>query len=284
MGEGSAFDRRLTPARSDLAAEKLRGVVEAPRYVAPRRMRVAVAVAPLTRVPDAEAPLDTQLLLGEAFDVYDVQPGWAWGQAVEDGYVGFVPDAALGPDGESPTHRVTLPVALIYPEAELRSRPVGTAPLGGTLRVAALGPRFCRLEQGGFMPTGHLCPVDSPAQDWVAVAHMFLGTPYLWGGRSAGGIDCSALVQVARQAAGLDCPRDSDMQEVASGEGVPEDALRRGDLVFWKGHVGIMLDGQRILHANAHHMAVALEPLARASARIEKSGGGPVTARRRWPG
>jgi hypothetical protein len=283
MGDRAPSHERLTPARHDLAAEKLRGIVEAPRYVAPRRMRVAIAVAPLTRVPDAEAPLDTQLLLGERFDVYDVAPGWAWGQAVDDGYVGFVPDMALGADDLTPTHRITLPMALIYPEPDLRSRPVGTAPLGGAVRVETIGPRFCELAEGGFIPTGHLCPIDSPAQDWVAVAHMFLGVPYLWGGRSAAGIDCSALVQLSRQVAGLGCLRDSDMQETAPGETVGEKDLRRGDLIFWKGHVGIMLSGQQMLHANAHHMAVAIEPLARAAQRIEKNGGGPVTSRRRWP-
>jgi cell wall-associated NlpC family hydrolase len=283
MGEGGAPDCRLTPARSDLAAEKLRGTIDAPRYVEPRRMRVAVAVAPLTRVPDAEAPLDTQLLLGEAFDVYDVQPGWVWGQAAGDGYVGFIPDAALGPDTDPPTHRVTLPMALIYPEADLKTRPIGTAPLGGALRVASIGAQFCELAEGGFIPTRHLCPIDSPARDWVAVAHMFLGVPYLWGGRSAAGIDCSALVQLSRQVAGIACLRDSDMQQAAPGEDVPEGTLRRGDLVFWKGHVGIMLSSQQMLHANAHHMAVAIEPLERAARRIEANGGGPITARRRWP-
>ena len=277
-------DPRLTPARPDLAAAHLEGIVKAPRYVVARPMRVAVAMAPLTALPDTDAPLGSQLLLGEAFDVYDTAPGWAWGQSVLDGYVGYVPDCCLGPPGAAPTHRVTLGQALIYPRPDLRSRPVGAAPLGARLTIAEIGHAFCALADGGHIPTPHLCPVDRPSRDWVAVAQGFLGAPYLWGGRSAAGIDCSGLVQVARQASGHDCPRDSDMQAAAPGEDVAAGALARGDLVFWKGHVGIMATPLQLLHANAHHMAVVSEPLARAEARIAAAGGGPVTARLRWPG
>ena len=284
MAEAGEFDRRVTPVRADLAADSLRGRVTAPRYASPRPMLVAVPVAPLTARPDAEAPLDSQLLLGEGVDVYDSADGWAWVQAKADGYVGYVPAACLAKPDAAPTHRVTIGQALIYPAPSVKCRPLGTAPLGARLRVAEPGTVFCALDGGGHVPTPHLCPLDAPAQDWVAVAMMFLGAPYLWGGRSVAGIDCSGLVQVARQAAGLACPRDSDMQRDAPGEDVAEGALRRGDLVFWKGHVGIMLPGEQLLHANAHHMAVAIEPLSRAAARIARAGGGPVTGRRRWRG
>jgi hypothetical protein len=282
MADDAGLDPRITPVRPDLAAESLRGRVVAPRFAAPRPMRVAVPIAPLTARPDAEAALDSQLLLGEGFDVYDSADGWAWGQAQTDGYVGYVPAACLGAVVAPPTHRVTIGQALIYPEPSVKSRPIGGAPLGALLRVAQIAAAFCELEDGGFIPTPHLCPVETTAKDWVAVAMQFQGAPYLWGGRTVAGIDCSGLVQVARQAAGLACPRDSDMQRAFAGENVPESSLRRGDLVFWKGHVGIMLTGGQLLHANAHHMAVAIEPLARAVARIEKAGGGPVVARRRW--
>lgn len=282
MAEDAGLDPRVTPIRPDLAAEKLRGRVVAPRFADPRPMRVAVPIAPLTARPDAEAPLDSQLLLGEAFDVYDSADGWAWGQAQADGYVGYVPAACLGAAGAAPTHRITIGQALIYPVPSVKARPIGAAPFGALLRVADCAGAFCALEDGGFIPTPHLCPAESPAKDWVAVANQFLGTPYLWGGRTVAGIDCSGLVQIARLAAGLACPRDSDMQRAAPGQDAPVDALHRGDLVFWKGHVGIMLTGAQLLHANAHHMAVAIEPLARAVARIEKAGGGPVLACRRW--
>lgn len=282
MGDAAGLDPRITPVRADLAAESLRGRVAAPRFAAPRPMRVAVPLAPLTAKPDSGAALDSQLLLGEAFDVYDSADGWSWGQARGDGYVGYVPTACLGAGEAPPTHRVTIGQALIYPSATVKSHPVGGAPFGARLRVTEPGAAFCALEDGGYIPTPHLCPVEVAAKDWVAVATLFLGAPYLWGGRSVAGVDCSGLVQVARQAAGFPCPRDSDMQRAVPAEDVPEGALHRGDLVFWKGHVGIMLTGGQLLHANAHHMAVAIEPLTRAATRIDRAGGGRIVARRRW--
>lgn len=282
MDDATAFDRRITPARDDLAAAHLRGRIAAQRYAEPAAMRVTASLAPLTARPDRAAPLDSQLLQGEDFAVYEMQDGWAWGQAAADQYVGYVPSECLGPAGAPPTHRVTLGQALVYPSPTVRAQPVATLPMGARVRVVDFGLQFCALEGGGHVPTLHVCPVDTVARDWVSVAHMLLGAPYLWGGRSAAGVDCSGLVQLARQAAGLPCPRDSDMQQAAQGTAVEPDGLRRGDLVFWKGHVGIMLSGGQLLHANAYHMAVAVEPLARAVERIERSGGGPVTARRRW--
>ena len=282
MDETATFDRRTTPVRADLAAAHLRGRVPAPRYAEPKTMRVTAAIAPLTARPDRVAPLDSQLLHGETFSVYDIADGWAWGQGIADGYVGYVPAGCLGPAGDPPTHRVTIGQALVYAEPKVRLQPIGTLPMGARVRVRDLGLQFCALDGGGFVPTLHVCPVDSAAKDWVSVAHMFLGAPYLWGGRSAAGIDCSGLVQIARQAAGHTCPRDSDMQQAAPGTDVGESALQRGDLVFWKGHVGVLLAGGQLLHANGYHMAVAIEPLARAVERIERSGGGPVTALRRW--
>lgn len=279
-----ARDPRLTPARPDIAAAHLEGVVRAARYATARPMAVCVAMAPLTGQPDPEAPMASQLLLGEPFDVYDTAPGWAWGQSALDGYVGYVPDCCLGEAGPAPSHRVTLGQALVYPRPDLRSRPVGAAPLGARLAVEEIGASFCTLAGGGFVPTPHLCPIDVPARDWVAVAQSCRGAPYLWGGRSVAGIDCSGLVQLARQAAGHPCPRDSDMQAAAPGEDLAQTDLRRGDLVFWKGHVGVMVTPLQLLHANAHHMAVVSEPLGRVSARIAAAGGGPITARRRWPG
>lgn len=273
-------DPRLTPARPDLAAAHLEGAVAAERFVEPVWRRVAATMAPVTATPDADAPMTTQLLLGERFAVYEASGGWVWGQAAADGYVGYAPEACFGPDAPAPTHRVAVLQALVHPEPDLRSRPFAAAPYGATVTAEPAAERWMALADGGFAPLSHLAPLSAPAADWVAEAERFLGVPYLWGGRSAAGVDCSGLVQIARQAAALPCPRDSDMQARAPGRDVAR--LRRGDLVFWQGHVGVMLSPTRLLHANAHHMAVVAEPLAEAEARIAASGGGPVTARRRW--
>jgi cell wall-associated NlpC family hydrolase len=224
--------------------------------------------------------MTTQLLLGERFAVYDTAGGWVWGQAEADGYVGYAPDACFGPDTPPPTHRVAALQALVYPEPDLKTRPFAAAPYGAPVAAGPAPGPWLELAEGGFVPLPHLAPLSAKAADWVAEAERFLGAPYLWGGRSAAGVDCSGLIQIARQAAGLPCPRDSDMQQRAPGRDV--ERLRRGDLVFWKGHVGVMLSPTRLLHANAFHMAAVAEPLAEAEARIAGSGGGPVTARRRW--
>jgi hypothetical protein len=270
-------DPRLTPARADLAAERLRGEIDAPRYAAPRRMRIVAGLAPLRCRPEARA-LDAELILGARVDVYDEADGLAWLQSARDGYVGYVPAAALAPEGPAATHRVAATLSHLYPGREMKDAP--RAPLPLTAELCG------RIEDGwlvtpeGCVPAAHVAPLSEPAPDWVAEAERFLGLPYLWGGHSALGIDCSGLIQVARHAAGRDCPRDSDMQ-AALGAPAPATDLRRGDLVFWKGHVGVMLDAETLLHANAHHMAVAAEPLARAAARIAATDTGAPTAFRR---
>jgi cell wall-associated NlpC family hydrolase len=132
----------------------------------------------------------------------------------------------------------------------------------------------------GFLPASHLAPLDHRETDFVAVAERFLGTPYLWGGKTNYGLDCSGLVQLALTACGIRCPRDSDMQERALGALVDMKNLRRGDLVFWKGHVAIVRDPKTFLHANAFHMAVAVEPIAEAIARIAGAGSEVTSVKR----
>jgi cell wall-associated NlpC family hydrolase len=275
------IDPRITAARPDLAASHLSGAVEADRFVEGRAMRVALPLLPLTMKPDPDAPLDTQLLMGEGFTIYDMddQTGLAWGQSARDGYVGWVPQAGL----EAPakvTHHVTQPLALLYAEPEMKGRPVDALPYLAQVEVVGQSGRWLELAEGVWVPGRHLS--DAPdAGDWVALAERFIDAPYLWGGRSAMGLDCSALVQLARLGAGHDCPRDSDMQQ-ALGREVPLDGpFQRGDLVFWKGHIGIMLDEEIMLHANAFHMAVRRERLSLARDRIEAQGDGPMTAARR---
>jgi cell wall-associated NlpC family hydrolase len=278
------FDPRLTPARPDLAAEFLRGKVEAARYAAGEAFRVVAPIAPLRRAPDSEAPLDSEALYGEAVVVYEARGDWRWVQLARDGYVGYLPAAALGP-ARAPTHRIAALRTHAYPAPTIKRPPRFALSLGALVDVARFDGDFAVTADRHFLYARHLAPIDAREPDFVAVAERFLETPYLWGGRTSEGIDCSGLAQTALTAAGIPAPRDSDMQEAALGEPLPHsDALadlQRGDLVFWKGHVGVMRDGATLLHANGWAMKVASEPLAQARARIEKNGGGAIASIRR---
>jgi cell wall-associated NlpC family hydrolase len=276
------LDPRLTPARPDLADLRLRGRVEAERFVAAAPRRVVSASAPLRRGPAPEAGLDTEALLGDAVALYDAADGFAFVQLVRDGYVGYMPSACLGPAEPEPTHRVTALRTFLYPEPDLK-RPV-RAYLSLGARLVVTGEAGSYLETpAGYVFAAHCAPVAERAPDYPATALRLVGTPYLWGGRTSLGLDCSGLVQLCLDAAGLPCPRDADMQERALGDALPLDlsGLRRGDLVFWRGHVGLMLDRDTLIHANGHHMAVAVEPLAGAVARIQATSFGAVTGLRR---
>ena len=270
-----AFDPRVTPARADLAAKHLQGKVQASRFVEGRVYEVIEPQAPLRREPRPDASLDTEALKGERVTVYDSNgEGWAWGQLAADGYVGWLPDNALAPPGAAPTHKVTALRTLVFPGPSIKLPPLEALPLGARLAIARIEDRMAVTPSGAYVPAAHLAPLDRNETDFVAVAERFLGTPYLWGGKTALGLDCSGLVQVALTACGVACPRDSDMQEQALGTAVAADlpALRRGDLIFWKGHVAIVRDRDALLHANAHHMAVAIEPIAEALTRIRNAG------------
>jgi cell wall-associated NlpC family hydrolase len=271
------FARRLTPARPDLAAAHLTGRVEAARFVAGVPRRVTAALLDLTLAPGAG--LATQLLHGERFTVYETRPdGLAWGQAELDGYVGYVAAAGLGPP-QGAGQRVTALWAHVYPRGDVKARPVAEVPFMGEVAVTGTSGVFARLRGGGVLARAHLAPV---AGDFVDQAARFVGAPYLWGGRSVRGLDCSALVQLALMAVGVAAPRDSDMQAAMLGvELPPRAARRRGDVIFWKGHVGVLRDPSTLIHANAHHMAVVAEPFEEVAARVAAAGGGPVVLRRR---
>lgn len=281
-----SFDPRVTPARDDLAAAHLRGEIAAPRYAEGHMMTVTSPRAPMKGKPDAAASMTSELLFGESFTVYDSADGWAWGQAGHDGYVGYVPAASLGPVAVAATHRVSSLATHIYPAPDLKLPPLMPLYLGSPVAVAGPGEKgFLPLASGGFVYAAHLAALDTKVPDLTALAESFLDAPYLWGGRTVAGIDCSGLVQQVMLAAGVACPRDSDQQAAALGQGLPDDAsLARGDLVFFPGHVGIMLDEVHLLHANATHMAVTVDPLevvAGIVARELAPGRPAVTARRR---
>ncbi len=244
--------------------------------------RVVVPVAPLR---DGDGNRQREVLYGAAFRVLQREDGRAWGFAAADGYLGWVEAGALG-DLPEPTHRVAAIRTYAKGTPKLKvTEPVIHLSLGCALHVQAVADGWARIAHPSrplYVPVRHLAPVDVFETDPVAVAERFLGTPYLWGGNSAFGIDCSGLVQAACAACGIGCPGDSDMQEAELGAALASDAgLARGDLVFWRGHVGMMTDAAIMLHANAFDMAVTLEPLQAAIDRIEAQGDGKVTGRRR---
>jgi len=284
-------DRRLHAFRPDLADIALEGQVEAEAFVEGRPAVVVAPVVDIRRAPAHDAGLDTQFVTGDRVRVFESQEGWAWVQGERDGYVGYAPDEALD-SGEiaAPTHRVTAQRSFVYPAPDLKMPPLRALSMGALVTVASTeerrGTRYAVLADGTALAAAHVAPVGETEPDYVTAAERFLHTPYLWGGTSGFGIDCSGLVQLSMAMAGRTVLRDSDMQEATIGAvletGGDFSSLRRGDLVFWKGHVGIMVDAENLLHANGSTMNVALEPLAAAIARIEPLFGPPTSVRRPW--
>jgi cell wall-associated NlpC family hydrolase len=281
------LDQRRDVFRRDLASKSLYGKVSAQRYVEGVGAQVVRAAVPLRSKPSAAIGFATEALFGETVTVYDESDGWAWVQLDRDRYVGYVPVGSLSQEIFIPTHRVRALGTFVYPSADIKSPPLMHLSLNAQVRVVEAQQQFCKLQGGGFVVSRHVSERDRYASDFVEIAERFIGTPYLWGGRTRLGLDCSGLVQVSLEAAGMAAPRDTDMQEAELGVDVPltdiEEGLARGDLIFWQGHVGIMLDSVTMVHANAHHMLVAVDTLPEAVQRIAKSGS-QVRAIKRLPG
>ncbi len=276
------LDPHLHPFRDDLAAAYLKDRVAAPRYAEGTRRQVARGILDLRRAPRDDAPLDSQLLHGEAVNVYDEAEGWAWVQSAGDGYVGYAEAAALSDRVAAPTHSLAALRSYLFAEPDFKAPSLDLLSMASPLAVVEERQGFARLAGGGWVFAGHLAPLGETVADYVETALAFLGTPYLWGGRSSVGLDCSALVQIALARAGVFALRDTHMQEEILGEPLERDAgIARGDLVFLPDHVAIARDPETVVHATALHMAVAVEPLAQLEARSRAANGQGVTGVRR---
>jgi len=284
----TARDARLHAFRSDLADARLKGEVAAERFVTGRPARITASVADLRKAPRPDAGVNTQALFGDDVLVFEDAEGWAWVQTERDGYVGYVADNLLGQREHAPTHIVSVQRTFLYPGPDLRFPINGQLSMGSTVTAAGSaetrGTHYALLPSGQAIIAGHLRPIAELAEDYVTVAESFLGTPYLWGGASGFGIDCSGLVQLSMRMAGRQVLRDSDMQAASIGTpiepGPDYSGLQRGDLVFWKGHVAIMTDAKDMIHANGHTMLVSREGLKEAVERIGYLYGGPTGFRR----
>ncbi|NTG50064.1 C40 family peptidase [Agrobacterium rhizogenes] len=267
------LDHRLNAYRPDLAEASLRGRVEAERFVEGTRAQVTVPVVALRPQPDLARGIDTELLLGEDVTVFERKDGWAWVKAVSDGYVGYLPEDTIKEGLVAPTHIVVPQRTFLYPGPELRKPYTGVLSMGSRIRVTgtaeARGNHYVVLEDGTAIFAKHVQPIGyNDGGDYVDVAAKFMETPYLWGGRSGLGVDCSSLIQLALLMTGRAAPRDSDMQAAGLGEPIAREELKRGDFVFWKGHAAVMEDAETIIHANGHTMTVARENFAAAVERI----------------
>jgi len=277
-GRSIALDGRIHAARGDLADISLAGTLFSAHYARAVELTCIAAGTPVHSAPSKSSGAVSELLRGEVFHALDLTTDWAWGFCGHDGYVGYVRREALDVR-ELATHRITAATAPIFAAADIKSSIADYWPRGALLQGEAQGDFIACAE--GFVHARHVAPADQSERDWTAVAELYLGLPYIWGGRGHRGLDCSGLVQVALSQCGIAVPRDTDLQREGIGSPLAAgDSLRRGDIVFFPGHVGIMTDDAHLLHANAHWMAVVVEPLADV---IERFGSeeNPVLARRR---
>ncbi|RJE89426.1 C40 family peptidase [Paracoccus onubensis] len=267
-------DRRLTPATERVALESLRGVLERPEYTSGRPARLSAPLADLLNAPDGHR--DRQVIFGADLTVIEIRGGWAFVQTAQDGYCGWLPEKVLGTGTAPITHRVTAPASHLYSAPDMKQSEFCGLSIGARLSVAGTRSGFAQLATGGFVPLQHIG--DKPSTDPVTTAESLLGAPYLWGGNSYAGLDCSGLIQIALLDCGIPCPGDSDLQRDAFPT---VSGIARGDLLFWPGHVAMAVSADVMIHATAWKMAVIREGIQDAIARIDAAGEGPFLGIRR---
>ncbi len=278
-------DPRVTPARGDIAADWLDGFLKADKFVKPKKSVITATAANLYKNPDYRTGIETQLLYGETFDILEEKDDWVWGQSQTDGYVGYIKAENISPEKVTPTHQVINIGAWALDEADMKSRPMKQHSFGSLVEVIDYDDKFYLLSDHTYMFAGHLRALDEPDADPVGHAFRFLGVPYLWGGRSCAGIDCSALIQLCHAQCGISMPRDADMQQKSVGKALGTDfnavSLVPGDLIFWQGHVGMMIDARNMIHANTRAMAVSIDELSEYAKFKGENERRPITAIKR---
>lgn len=272
-------DPRRNAYSNELANAKLEGQVGAERFAHGKIMSIVVPVAGMYATPNTTASLINQAILGDQVNVFEIKDGWAWGQLEKDEYVGYLPEKNLVDGGFDATHRVSVPASFFYPEPDIKSQPATRVFMNSQIEIVGVERDWAKTKDGKFIFAKHICSVDQFGADPVSEAEKFLNAPYLWGGSTLDGLDCSALVQQAYHACGKPCPRDTDMIETDIGS-QGHNSFARGDLVFWDGHIGMMVDEKRMIHANGHHMAVVIEDFTEAEQRINKEYGSTARIKR----